>query len=155
VIAHESFEHWLANDSSVIGPILSARTGLTAFAGRDGATGEIHGALGPGFVPGPMSTSMPTIKVTETVDLDLAGEPDVDLVLGVPVGGKHSHLDAVLLSSTTSNQPCRVPDCSFPCEATVRPALSVRAPGTARSRLSQWRARNSAGASGRSSATRR
>ena len=40
----------------------------------------------------------------------------------------------------------------FPCEAAVRPALFLTAPGPARTRLCQWRAQNSAAASAWSSA---
>jgi alkyl sulfatase BDS1-like metallo-beta-lactamase superfamily hydrolase len=73
VIAHEAFEHWMVNDASVIGPILSARTSLGSYAGESLPTGSVHGALGPTFAPGPTSTSMPTIKITDRTDLDLGG----------------------------------------------------------------------------------
>ena len=33
IIAHETFEEWLINDSGLIGPILTARTSLVSFAG--------------------------------------------------------------------------------------------------------------------------
>jgi alkyl sulfatase BDS1-like metallo-beta-lactamase superfamily hydrolase len=73
VVAHQDFEKWMINDASVIGPILSARTALGSYAGESLATGAVHGALGPVFGPGPTSTSMPTVKISEPTDLDLGG----------------------------------------------------------------------------------
>lgn len=74
VIAHETFQQWLINDASVIGPALQARTSITAYAGMDPhGHGVVHGALGPNMAPGPMSTYLPTITIAGPTDLELAG----------------------------------------------------------------------------------
>jgi alkyl sulfatase BDS1-like metallo-beta-lactamase superfamily hydrolase len=73
VIAHESFQRWLVNDASVLGPILSARSSLAGAAGHRSPAGLVHSALGPSMLPGPTSTVMPTVTVGETSDLELAG----------------------------------------------------------------------------------
>ena len=72
IIAHETFEEWLINDSGLIGPILTARTSLVTYAGF-GPRGVIHGALGPFPKPGNKSTHMPTKTVGKIAELDIAG----------------------------------------------------------------------------------
>lgn len=73
VIAHETFEQWLINDASVIGPILGMRSSLPSSLLPTGPLGRIHQGLGSTFVSGPTSTFMPTIKVGRTKDLTIAG----------------------------------------------------------------------------------
>jgi alkyl sulfatase BDS1-like metallo-beta-lactamase superfamily hydrolase len=72
IIAHETFEGWLINDSGLIGPILTARTSLVPFAGF-GPQGVVQGGLGPLPKPGTKSTHMPTKVVGDVAEFDIAG----------------------------------------------------------------------------------
>ncbi|MFD6175997.1 MULTISPECIES: alkyl sulfatase dimerization domain-containing protein [unclassified Isoptericola] len=74
IIAHESFEHWLVNDSSVVGPILTARSSQAMHSESEPpGKGPITGALGPSMAFGPMSTYLPTITTGDSTDLTIAG----------------------------------------------------------------------------------
>ncbi|WP_282848352.1 alkyl sulfatase dimerization domain-containing protein [Microbacterium oxydans] len=72
VIAHETFVEWLINDSSLIAPILGARSSLATVV-PNGPEGAVHGGLGSLFSPGPVSTIMPTLTVGESRDVEIAG----------------------------------------------------------------------------------
>ncbi len=72
IIAHETFEEWLINDSGLIGPILTARTSLVPYAGF-GPEGVIQGGLGPFPKPGTKTTHMPTRTVGDVTEIDIAG----------------------------------------------------------------------------------
>ncbi|MFC9763399.1 hypothetical protein [Rhodococcus jostii] len=56
----------------MLGPILGMRTSVASMA-PNGPEGQVHGALGASFIPGPMSTFMPTITVDDSRALELAG----------------------------------------------------------------------------------
>ncbi len=50
IFAHDTFEEYLANDASVVGPILSMRTALASTLLPVGAEGRVHQA--PAFAGG-------------------------------------------------------------------------------------------------------
>lgn len=74
VIAHETFEQWMITDSSLIAPILTARSSQAIHADNEPAgKGQIHGGLGPTITGGRTSLYLPTITVGTSTDLTIAG----------------------------------------------------------------------------------
>lgn len=73
IFAHDTFEDYLINDASVVGPILSIRTALASTLLPVGPEGRVHQALGPTFDVGPVSLLQPTDTFDEELDVEIAG----------------------------------------------------------------------------------
>lgn len=73
IFAHKTFEDYLINDASVVGPILSIRTALASTLLPVGPEGRVHQALGPTFDVGPVSLLQPTDTVDKELDVEVAG----------------------------------------------------------------------------------
>ncbi len=73
IFAHDTFEEYLANDASVVGPILSMRTALASTLLPVGPEGRVHQALGPTFDVGPVSLIEPTDTFDEELEVTVAG----------------------------------------------------------------------------------
>ena len=73
IFAHDTFEDYLINDASVVGPILSMRTALASTLLPKGPEGRVHQALGPTFDVGPVSLIEPTDTFDDELDVEVAG----------------------------------------------------------------------------------
>ncbi len=73
IFAHKTFEDYLINDASVVGPILSIRTALASTLLPVGPEGRVHQALGPTFDVGPVSLLQPTDTFDKERDVEIAG----------------------------------------------------------------------------------
>jgi linear primary-alkylsulfatase len=74
VYAHYQFMDYLANDASVVGSILTARTayGGATFLGQN-PKGLVHAGLGPTFAGGKISFFAPTDTVKDKLETDVCG----------------------------------------------------------------------------------
>lgn len=73
IFAHDTFEEFLINDASVVGPILSIRTALASTLLPIGPEGRVHQALGPTFDVGPVSLLQPTDTFSDELETEVAG----------------------------------------------------------------------------------
>jgi len=90
IFAHDTFEEYLANDASVVGPILSMRTALASTLLPVGPEGRVHQALGPTFDVGQVSLIEPTDTFDEELEVEIAG---VRMVLFHAYGDAEDEID--------------------------------------------------------------
>lgn len=91
IFAHHEFMEYLANDASVVGDILSARTayGAASSLGQN-AEGMVHGGLGPTFTAGEISFYAPTDTVEDELEVEVSG---VRMVLFEAYGDAEDEID--------------------------------------------------------------
>lgn len=90
IFAHDTFEDYLINDASVVGPILSMRTALASTLLPVGPEGRVHQALGPTFDVGPVSLLQPTDTFEDELEVEIAG---VRMVLFHAYGDAEDEID--------------------------------------------------------------
>ena len=90
IFAHDSFEDYLINDASVVGPILSMRTALASTLLPVGPEGRVHQALGPTFDVGEVSLIRPTDTFSDELEVEIAG---VRMVLFHAYGDAEDEID--------------------------------------------------------------
>ena len=91
IFAHHQFMEYLANDASVVGEILTARTayGGATFLGQN-EKGMVHGGLGPTFAGGKISFFAPTDIVKGELVAEVSG---VKMVLFEAYGDAEDEID--------------------------------------------------------------
>lgn len=91
IFAHHQFMEYLANDASVVGDILTARTayGGATYLGQ-GPEGLVHAGLGPTFSGGDISFFAPTDIVTGELEVVVSG---VRMVLFEAYGDAEDEID--------------------------------------------------------------
>jgi alkyl sulfatase BDS1-like metallo-beta-lactamase superfamily hydrolase len=90
IFAHDTFEEYLANDASVVGPVLSMRTALASTLLPVGPEGRVHQVLGPTFDVGQVSLIEPTDVFDEDLEIEVAG---VRMVLFHAYGDAEDEID--------------------------------------------------------------
>ncbi len=90
IFAHDTFEDFLVNDASVVGPILSMRTALASTLLPVGPEGRVHQALGPTFNAGEVSLIEPTDTFADELEVEIAG---VRMVLFHAYGDAEDEID--------------------------------------------------------------
>lgn len=90
IFAHDTFEDYLINDASVVGPILSMRTALASTLLPVGPEGRVHQALGLTFDVDEVSLIEPTDTFSDELEVEIAG---VRMVLFHAYGDAEDEID--------------------------------------------------------------